>query len=66
MLTAIGQIIAALGAIAGLAAILYQTYWAPKAKARRQAAADGKKAAENLNSSAVTAAFDKLRKRKNG
>ena len=64
MLTIIGQIAAALAAIVGLALVIFKTYWEPRAKARRQAAEEGKKAADRLDASAITAAFDKLRKGK--
>ncbi len=61
MITVLGQIAATIGAIIGLLMILYQTYWSPRAKARQQAVKDGQEAADKLDASGVTAAFDRLR-----
>lgn len=64
MITLIGSIAGAIGAVAGLLVILYKTYWSPRAKARRQAVTDGQQAAKDLDASGVTASFDKLNRGK--
>ena len=64
MLVLIGQICAVLAAVAGLLTILYKAYWCPKAKARRKAVKSGQEAAEKLDPSGVTSAFDRLRNKK--
>ena len=64
MITLIAQ---ALGVVAGLITLLglwWKYYGSPRAKARRQAVKDGKQAADELDPSGVTAAFNKLRRRK--
>ena len=64
MITLIAQVAAAIAALAVLAALLWRTYWSPRAKVRRKAVEDGKKAVDNRDPSAITAAFDRLRRKK--
>ena len=63
MISLIAQIAAAIAALAGLAALLWKGWFSPKAKARREAAKAGQKAADEGDTSGITASFDKLRQR---
>ncbi len=64
MLVLIGQIAAVLAGVVGLVTILYKTYWSPKAKQRRKDLEEGIEAAEELNPSGVTSAFNRLNRDK--
>ncbi len=64
MINLIAQIAAAIAALAGLVVLLWTQWLSPKAKARREAAKMGQKAADKGDTSAVTAAFDRLRRDK--
>lgn len=62
MFEAIATIAGAITAICGIITILYKYYWSPKAKLRRKALENGRKAVDNGDVSGVTDAFDKLRR----
>lgn len=62
MITLIAQVSAAIAAVAGLAFLIYRNYFAPAAKAKRQALAQGQQGVDAGDASGVTAAFDKLNK----
>ena len=63
MISLITAVATAIGALAGLIVILYKHY-SPKAKARRKAKEDGKKAIDNGDVSGVTGFFDRIRLRR--
>lgn len=63
MIKAIAAIAGAIAALCGLLALLYRQYWSPIAKRKRQAVVDGHKAVDEGDTSAITSAFDKLRKK---
>tara|TARA_Y100000310_G_C20536370_1_gene741063 strand:- start:606 stop:800 length:195 start_codon:yes stop_codon:yes gene_type:complete len=63
VITVVAQALAVIAGLITLVVAWWKYYGSPKAKARRKARAEGKKAAEDLDPSGVTAAFDKMRKR---
>ena len=63
MTAVVGEIAAAVAAVFGLLTILWTQWLSPKAKRRREAMEKGQEAAEDLDSSGVTAFFDKLRRK---
>lgn len=64
MITVIGQALAVLAGVIGLVAAWWKFYGSPRAKARRKAVKDGSEAAQKLDPSGVTSAFDKLRRKR--
>ena len=62
MLVAIGQIAAAIAALAGLVTLIYKVWLSPRAKARRQALKEGQQAVDVGDRSGIIAFFDKIRR----
>lgn len=58
----IGQVAAAIAALAGLAAVVWKKWLSPRARARRKALEEGKEAVEDGNVSGITAFWDKIRR----
>jgi len=62
MITLIGQIMAVLAGLVGLATVVYKTWLCPRAKARRQAKKDAIEAIDRGDVTGVTRFFDRIRK----
>ena len=62
--TMVSEIAGAVAAVFGLLLVIWKQWISPKAKARRKAVKDGAQAADDLDPSGVTSAFDKIAWRK--
>jgi len=63
MFTTIGQIAAAIAALCGIMAIVYNHWLSPRAKKRKQALKDGLGAIETGDVSKITAAIDEMERK---
>lgn len=63
VLTEIGQIAAAVAALAGIIVAVWKYWLNPKLKARKQAAKDGQQAVDDGDTAGITGAFDRLNRK---
>jgi len=64
MIQLITQALAVIAAIAGVIVLVYKNYWSPKAKARKDALLEVKKAINDRDPSKITANFDRINRNK--